>query len=273
MRAKERILFLMINKKRYMEKQRRSIAIAFVAIVVVAAIISFFGIMALSDQPIVLQGEIEAKQISISGMLPGRIDTFYVHEGENVLKGDTLVKINSPEVLAKYMQVNALEDMARYQDKKIDAGTRIQIIKSVQEMWNKAKSDLALAKITYDRINALYKDSVVTSQRKDEVEAVYKAAVAAERAAYQQYLLAKDGAQQEDRKSARSLVDAARGGVDEVKAVLDDAYLVAPDDGQISSIYPEVGELVGTATPIMSLVVLSDCHVVLNVREDYMPHF
>jgi hypothetical protein len=42
MRAKERILFLMINKKRYMEKQRRSIAIAFVAIVVVAAIISFF---------------------------------------------------------------------------------------------------------------------------------------------------------------------------------------------------------------------------------------
>ena len=51
--------------------------------------------------------------------------------------------------------------------------------------------------MTYDRIQNLYRDSVVTSQRKDEVEAVYKAAVAAERAAHQQYLLVKDGAQKE----------------------------------------------------------------------------
>ena len=45
------------------------------------------------------------------------------------------------------------------------------------------KSDLQLAKVTYGRIQALYKDSVVTSQRKDEVEAMYKAAVAAPRSA------------------------------------------------------------------------------------------
>ena len=64
---------------------------------------------------------------------------------------------------------------------------------------------------------------MVTSQRKDEVEAVYKAAVAAERAAHQQYLLVKDGAQKEDKESARSLVDAARSTVNEVQALLMDA--------------------------------------------------
>lgn len=72
-----------------------------------------------------------------------------------------------------------------------------------------------MAKITYDRVNALYKDSVVTSQRKDEVEAMYKAAEAAERAAYSQYQMAVDGAQIQDKESARSLVTAAprnRGG-------------------------------------------------------------
>ena len=68
-------------------------------------------------------------------------------------------------------------------------------------------------------------------------------------------------------------MDAAKGGVEEVQAVLEDAKLTSPDDGQISSVYPEVGELVGTGTPLMNLVVLKDCHVVLNVREDYMPHF
>ena len=83
----------------------------------------------------------------------------------------------------------------------------------------------------------------------------------------------KDGAQKEDKESARSLVDAARGTVNEVQALLMDARLTAPEDGQITTIYPKRGELVGAGTPIMSLVVLDDCHVVLNVREDYMPYF
>ena len=224
-------------------------------------------------QPLVLQGQAEATEIRISGKLPGRIDTFLVQEGDWVRQGDTLVVINSPEIHAKYQQVNALEQVAVQQNKKIDAGTRRQIVATALQLWNKTKSDLTLAKTTYNRILTLYKDSVVTSQRKDEVEAMYKAAVAAERAAHQQFLLVKDGAQKEDKESARSLVDAARGTVNEVQALLMDARLTAPENGQISTIYPKRGELVGAGTPIMSLVVLDDCHVVLNVREDYMPYF
>lgn len=256
-----------------MEKQKKQIGIAFVVILLAVVIVSAVGIIAMSNKPVILQGQIEADEIRISGKLPGRIDTFLVREGQNVKMGDTLVVINSPEALAKYQQVNALEDIAKFQNKKIDDGTRQQIVRSVEELWNKAKSDLQLAKVTYDRIRVLYKDSVVTSQRKDEVEAMYKAALAAERAAHQQYLLVKDGAQKEDKESARSLVSAAQGTVDEVEALLTDARLTAPEDGQISTIYPKRGELVGAGTPIMSLVVLSDCHVVLNVREDYMRYF
>lgn len=256
-----------------MEKQKKQIGIAFVVILLAVVIVSAVGIIAMSNKPVILQGQIEADEIRISGKLPGRIDTFLVREGQNVKMGDTLVVINSPEARAKYQQVNALEDIAKFQNKKIDDGTRQQIVRSVEELWNKAKSDLQLAKVTYDRIQVLYKDSVVTSQRKDEVEAMYKAALAAERAAHQQYLLVKDGAQKEDKESARSLVSAARSTVDEVEALLTDAHLTAPEDGQISTIYPKRGELVGAGTPIMSLVVLSDCHVVLNVREDYMHYF
>lgn len=256
-----------------MEKQKKQIGIAFVVILLAVVIVSAVGIIAMSNKPVILQGQIEADEIRISGKLPGRIDTFLVREGQNVKMGDTLVVINSPEARAKYQQVNALEDIAKFQNKKIDDGTRQQIVRSVEELWNKAKSDLQLAKVTYDRIQVLYKDSVVTSQRKDEVEAMYKAALAAERAAHQQYLLVKDGAQKEDKESARSLVSAARSTVDEVEALLTDAHLTAPEDGLISTIYPKRGELVGAGTPIMSLVVLSDCHVVLNVREDYMHYF
>ena len=57
------------------------------------------GVILMHKQPLVLQGQAEATEIRISGKLPGRIDTFFVQEGDWVHQGDTLVVINS----LKYM--------------------------------------------------------------------------------------------------------------------------------------------------------------------------
>ena len=233
-----------------MKPTSKTLSWAFVIILLAVGIFTGLGVILMHKQQLVLQGQAEATEIRISGKLPGRIDTFFVQEGDWVHQGDTLVVINSPEVYAKYQQVNALEQVAVQQNKKIDAGTRRQIVATALQLWNKTKSDLTLAQTTYNRILTLYKDSVVTSQRKDEVEAMYKAAVAAERAAYEQYQMAVDGAQKEDKASAASMVDAARSTVDEISALL-----------------------VDPGTPIMNLVVMDDIHVVLNVREDLMPQF
>ena len=230
-------------------KKGRTLSIAFIVVLVAVALFTVIGMIAMRHQPLVLQGQAEATEIRISGKLPGRIDTFLVEEGQWV------------------------KQVAVEQNKKIDAGTRKQIIATAQQLWNKTQSDLTLARTTYNRILTLYKDSVVTSQRKDEVEAMYKAAQAAERAAYEQYQMAVDGAQSEDKASARSMVNAANSTVDEVSSLLVDARLIAPEDGQIATIFPKRGELVAPGTPIMNLVVMDDIHVVLNVREDLMPDF
>ena len=240
-----------------MDKSKKYLTISFIVVLIAVIIISFAGMFLLKSKPVILQGQIEATEIRISGKLPGRIDTFLVKEGQNVKAGDTLVVINSPEALAKYQQVNAFENIARFQNQKVDEGTRKQIIATVQQLWNKSKSDLELAKTTYNRIEALYKD----------------AAVAGERAAWNQYQMALDGAQIQDKESARSLVNAAKGTVDEVAALLQDARLTAPESGQISTIFPKRGELVGAGMPIMNLIVLDDVHIVLNVREDRLPFF
>ena len=256
-----------------MKKVHNVLSKVFVIGLVAIVVISLIGILAMSRTNVVLQGQIEATEIRISGKLPGRVDTFFVAEGQSVKRGDTLVGISSPEAWAKLQQANAMENVAKFQNEKIDEGTRLQIIRTAEELWNKSKTDLQLATTTYQRIQALYKDSVVSAQRYDEAEALYKVAIAAERAAHQQYLLAKAGAQKQDKESARSLVDAAQGTVNEVQSVLQDAWLTAPANGEIATIYVQCGELVGTGTPIMNLVVLQDCHVVLNVREDYLSYF
>ncbi|MEG1585460.1 MAG: HlyD family secretion protein [Bacteroidales bacterium] len=256
-----------------MEKSKKILFYAFSALLLIILIISAAGMISMRSKPDILQGQVEATEIRISGKLPGRVDTFLVKEGQNVTLGQGLVVINSPEARAKYEQVSAMEDVAKYQNIKVDKGTRKQIVETAFQVWNQSKADLALAKITFDRITRLYKDSVVTSQRKDEVEAIYLNAVAAEKAASAQYQMARDGAQTEDKESSKSLVNAAQGGVNEVSSLLKDTLLCAPEKGQISKIFPKRGELLGAGMPIMNLVVLEDAHVVLNVREDLMPGF
>lgn len=256
-----------------MNRSKKYLAVAFVAVLVIVLLISIIGIATMRNQPMLLQGQVEATEIRISGKLPGRIDTFCVKQGQRVERGDTLVVINSPEAEAKMEQVNALEQVAQFQNQKVDAGTRKQLIAMSYELWNKAKSDLRLARVTLKRMMALYKDNIITAQRKDEVDALYQAAVANEKAARAAYQMAKDGAQKEDKASANALLNAARSTVNEVSALLADAHLTAPAAGEIANIFPKVGELVGAGMPLMNLIVLSDAHVVLNVREDLLPHF
>ena len=242
-------------------------------VVVIAAIISIFGMILYNDSPQVLQGEVECTQIKISGKLLGRIDKFYISEGSFVKAGDTLVMINSPETDALMQTASAMKDVAAYENIKVDKGAREQITASLKEAWLAAQSQANLAASTNGRIERLYLDSVVTLQRKEEAYALYQAALAAEKAARYQYEMALEGAQREDKDAARSLVKAAQGNVNEVKALLQDSRLTAPADGVISEIYPSQGELVLPGSAIMNLLVLQDNHVVLNIREDMLEEF
>ncbi|MBQ7773849.1 MAG: efflux RND transporter periplasmic adaptor subunit [Bacteroidales bacterium] len=242
-------------------------------IVVLAAIISIFGMVLYKDSPTILQGEVECTQIKISGKLLGRIGKFYTEEGDMVKAGDTLVLINSPEADALMMSASAMKDAAAYESRKIDKGAREQVIATLREAWMAARSQADLAATTLERVERLYRDSVVTLQRRDEAAALAQTAQAAEKAALYQYEMAQEGSRQEDKNAAQALVDAAQGSLDEVKALLRDSRLTAPADGMISEIYPSEGELVMPGGSIMNLLVLDDIHVVLNIREDLLHHF
>ena len=231
------------------------------------------GILLMKEKEIVLQGQIEAEEYNISGLLPGRIERIYVKKGEKVDKGDTLVHIISQEMNAEYEAQKALENAASLQSDKIDSGSRKELISIARELWYGAKAELKLAKTTYNRITVLYEDSIVSKQRKDEAEAIYKSALAAERAAYYQYQIAVEGAQEQDKESARAMATAAQNNSEVVKALLDDAKLTSPISGEVATISLNEGELTSIGTSIMTILDIENPHLVLNVREDLLPHF
>jgi HlyD family secretion protein len=252
---------------------KKILPIAFAALLALVVIITLVGLLTAHKAPITLQGQVEATEIRISGKLLGRVDSFLVREGDTVRAGDTLVIINSPIVEAQYRKTEALHRATQEENRKADRGTRSQLVASAYQVWQAAESQATLAEKTYERVLLLYKDSVVPRQRYDEAEAAMHTARATERAAYEQYRLAEEGLQREDREASRQLVVAAANSVDEVGALLTDARLTAPADGHIAGIYPKRGELVAPGAPIMTLVTLADAYVVFNVREDLMPHF
>ena len=252
------------------EKKERSLVVGLIALIVIIVVLALIGLFLLKPEPQIIQGQAEATQVRVSGKLPGRVVEFMVEEGQHVLAGDTLVHIHSSLVEAKLSQAEAMETVAKAQNKKVDSGTRVELLNSAYDMWQQAQAGLTIAKKTYERMQSLYKKGVVSEQKRDEAEAAYKAMVATESAAKSQYEMAKAGAQDEDKAAAAAMVAAAQGSVAEVESILSDSYLTAPTDGEISDIFPNVGELVSLGAPIMNVLKLDDMWVSFNVREDLL---
>ncbi len=253
------------------EQKENKVLLFSMGIVMVATIVlAIVGFFFLNKPDEIIEGQADATSLRISGKLPGRVVKLYVGEGDMVKAGDTLVHIHSSLAEAKMAQALGMETVARTQDRKVDAGTRKQIIAAAADLVNQAEAAVTIARKTYDRMENLFRDGVVSEQKRDEAKAAYDASVAALGAARSQHSLAVAGAQKEDKESALAMVDVAKGGVAEVESLLEDQYLLAPCDGQIDQIYPHESELVMMGAPIMSLLKLQDKWITFNVREDLL---
>ena len=82
--------------------------------------------------------------------------------------------------------------------------------------------------------------------------------------------MAREGARKEERAAAAAQVNRAKGAVQEVSSYINETVQIAQVEGEVSDIYPKVGELVGTGSPIMSISIMSDVWGTFNVREDQL---
>lgn len=247
---------------------RKSIFLGVALVVAAMILLAVSGYLFFSPKEDPVTGQVEVDEIRIAGKVPGRITEFLVQEGQQVRAGDTLVRIYSPEVLAKLEQAQAARSAAQAQSQKAQAGARKEQKAGAYELWQKAKAGLEVAEKSFARVERLYKEGVLPAQKYDEATAQLRAMQASERAARSQYDMALNGAQQEDKWAAEALVERASGAISEVQAYIQEGALVAPIDGRVSEIYPHRGELVGTGAPIMSIADDRAVRVVFAVRED-----
>ena len=241
--------------------------VGFVAVVIVVALIGFF---ALGRDPEMIQGQVEVTEYRVSSKVPGRILELRVKEGDYVKVGDTLAILDAPDVLAKMEQARSAQNAAAALELKAQNGARKEQIQGAFSVLQQAKAGLEIAEKSYNRVQRLYDEGVMSMQKRDEALASYKAMEAQVKAAQSQYDMAVNGARMEDKLAAAAQVGRAKGAVQEVNSYIHETVQVAQMEGEVSDVYPKVGELVGTGSPIMSISVMDDMWGTFNVREDQL---
>lgn len=252
------------------KSQHNNILLAVLGFAAAVAIVGVIGFFAFGKTDEIIQGEVEVGEYRVSCKLPARIEELRVKEGDYVHVGDTLAILQIPEANAQQRVAEATEGATQAIRDLTDEGARKEQIQSAYDLMQQAMAAEDIARKTYTRMQNLYNEGVMSAQKRDEALAAFKAAEAQVKVTQSQYELAKSGARKQEKIAAAKNTQAAKSAVDVVKSILRETVQISPVEGEVSDVYPKVGELVGMGSPIMNINIMSDMWGTFNVREDQL---
>ena len=179
-----------------------------------------------------IQPEIEVK---ISSEVSGEVIALPVKEGQQVKKGDLLVRIN-PDLYES------------------GVNRSVASMSTTKAGLSQADAQVKEAKANYDRNKKLFEKGIISKSEWDRIVSAYEVAVANKQSAYYQ-------------------VQSASATVTEAKDNLGRTTIYAPADGTISLLNIELGERVlgtqqMTGTEILRIANLNNMEVEVDVNEN-----
>jgi HlyD family secretion protein len=239
-----------------------------VAILLVAVIVLIVN--AAKPEQKYLTGIVETTEVDVASKIPGRIDTVFVDEGNMVRKGQVLAKLESKELDAKLEQARGVMEAAKSKMDMAHNGARPEEKEAAEKLYLQSQHQYELAEKTWNRIQSLYKDNVVSTQEKDQVEFQYKAAQEQMEAAKAKYEMVMKGARWEEISGAEALYYQAQNTYNEALAYHQELELKSPINGELSKKISDQGEIIASGYPLFTVNDLNDIWVTLQVREDQM---
>ncbi|MGC8596162.1 MAG: HlyD family secretion protein [Candidatus Kryptoniota bacterium] len=248
----------------------KRIAILILPLLLVIASISTLVIQSSAKSNIVLTGTVEMREIDIASEVPGRIDSLFVSEGAAVHKGDLIAQLDSKQIDAKVEEARGAMDAARAKLELARNGARKEVIEESRMAYLQAKHQYELAEKTFQRIQRVHQDSVISDQQYDQVEFQYKAAQEQLNAARANYEMALNGARKEEIAAAEALFHQAEGAYREARAYQNETRIISPLDGEVSKVIVHKGEIAAAGYPVVTVINPDDVWIVLQLRETQM---
>src|SRR5450830_293615 len=175
-------------------------------------------------------GRLESTEVQIAAKIPGRLDEVRVDEGDKVLKGQLLARMDTRTLEAQRAQAEA--EVLRAKENLAAAEANVQLRQSEQ----------LLAHQELKRTQELYKRGFASGQLIDQQQARQNTGNAAVVAAQAQV------------NSSKAAIGAAQAQVAQLTSEIDDSSLRAPIDGIIQLRLAEPGEVLGAGGRVLLLI-------------------
>ncbi|WP_025130922.1 HlyD family secretion protein [Pseudomonas sp. PH1b] len=179
-------------------------------------------------------GRLEATEVQIASKIPGRLAEVRVNEGDKVLQGQLLARMDTRTLEAQRSQAEA--EVVRARENLSAAEANVQL----------RQSELLLANQELKRSQELFKRGFASQQIIDQQQARLNTGNAAVLAAQAQVAAVK------------AAIGAAQAQVAQLTSEIDDSSLRAPIDGIIQLRLAEPGEVLGAGGRVLLLIDPND---------------
>jgi HlyD family secretion protein len=207
---------------------------------------------------IVLQGNVDLRQVELPFNDSERIAEVLVEEGTRVKAGQVLARLDTGRLLPRVAQAEARVAAQREVLRKLRNGARPEEISQARAAFAAAEAEAANATSQLKRLQSISDDSNGRAISPQDLEAAMAAARMSEaraESARKALELVLTGPRQEDIEQAKAQLDAAEAELALLKKQLADAELVAPTDGVIRNRLMEPGELATPQRPVFALSI------------------
>jgi RND family efflux transporter MFP subunit len=196
-------------------------------------------------------------QVTISSEADGKVSRILADLGDRVRAGQTLIQVDREKQQYNFEQQQATLARALAQYGAPDPQHLPDIEKTPDVQ--KASADLTQAKQAFDRTSELFKRTLVPQQMLDDAAATLQS----KRASYDLSL--------QSAKNLRASIQASEASMKLADRQLRDTEIRAPFDGYIEKRLVNLGELVKTQTPVMSVVRVDPLKVIAEIPEKMAP--
>lgn len=244
----------------------------FFTVLIMVAIVSVAVIFRAQNQDLLLQGEVDAPEVVVTSKAKGRVVERLIERGDDVKAGQLLLRLEAPEVVAQLRAAEAARDQAKSTLEMSMNGTRSESIRQLRATLASSQADYRKAQDTYERNTKIASKGYVSAEDLESARRARDSALQSVRSAQANLDEGLHGDRWEQRAVYKAKLDQAEQQLLEVKVQADDLNVRAPVDGEVGPIPAEVGELLGAASPLVTLVRLPRAYFVFNLREDILAH-
>lgn len=237
-----------------------------VLLIIAAACIYYFMAKDDGEQgPLYVSGNIEVTDIRLSFKIPGRLDARLIDEGDPVVKGQLVARLERLDQQLALKQARANVEYVQAVLAELETGSRTQEIANARADLSRAqagletaRSQLVLAKSDNGRFSQLHAQGGISRREYEQYETrykiaqnVYQEAQARLESARQHLSLVEEGARAEKIEQARSQLKIAREGLRQARLQLEYTDLYSPIDAVVLSKSAEPGEYMTPGSPVV----------------------